>query len=303
MSPSLEKTTRNQRNVDEDPLTLIDDSLKEPDEAFQLLQQFLERCEGTFQEPRRCECPSCGASRSIYCYDCCEVLLPMDQRPDGLQELSLPFSVDFVLDDRRASATGVQAVSVLKQITNGKNVYRLLDQSVTTVDGEGIPDYSAMEGAYFLFPSDTSVSLSSVASQVRHLVVLDCKWSKSHLRKDPRLLSLPKVHLDSQPQESFYWRWHNSGKGMLSTIEALYFAAWQVAEQNSWTLEQRRPLVNLCWVFGVQRAVIRRQYEIGNGHSIIPYFPFTEDGKECARKLRNKEDSAAKINPKNVMKN
>ena len=76
---------------------------------------------------------------------------------------------------------------------------------------------------------------------------------------------------------------------MLSTVEALYFAAWQVAEQKQWSLQERRPLVNLLWVFGVQRALIRRQYETGRTtHSVIPYLPFTEDGKECARKLREK---------------
>ena len=264
------------------------------DDALDVLEKFLDNLVSSFQEPSRQECPSCTASRSIYCYDCCEILFPKERLPAGLQEgMDLPFSVDLVLDDKRPSSTGVQAASVLNMRSgNIDNKYRLLDQS----RGAGIPDYSAEDGTYFLFPSDTSVGLSSVAAKVRRLVVLDCRWTKSQLRKDSRLAILPKVHLDNPPQESFFWRWHNSGAGMLSTIEALYFAAWEVADQQNWSLDRRRALVNLLWIFGLQRAVIKRQYEIGNGHRIIPYMPFSEEGKDFARKLRYKEESDTEKN-------
>lgn len=254
-------------------------------DAVDVLEHFLDNLVSTFQEPSRRECPSCTASRSIYCYDCCEILSPKDRLPEAIQEgVELPFSVDLILDDRRPSSTGVQAASVLnmRSARNTENNYRLLDQS----RGAGVPDYSAEDGVFFLFPSESSVGLSSVAVKIRKLVVLDCKWTKSRMRKDPRLVLLPKVHLDNPPQGSFFWRWHNSGAGMLSTIEALYFAAWEVADQQSWSLDRRRALVNLLWIFGKQRAVIKHQYATGNGHRIIPYMPFSEEGKEFARNLR-----------------
>eukprot|EP00977_Amphora_coffeiformis_P009205 scaffold2095_cov166-Amphora_coffeaeformis.AAC.12 len=169
---------------------------------------------------------------------------------------------------------------------NSDNQYQLLDQA----KGAGIPDYSTQDDVYFLFPSDTSVGLSTVAAKVGKLVVLDCRWSKSHLRRDPRLAILPKVHLDNPPRESFFWRWHNSGAGMLSTIEALYFAAWEVADQQRWSFDRRRSLVNLLWIFGLQRAKIKQQYDSGRGHSVIPYTPFSEEGKAFARMLRFREE-------------
>lgn len=266
------------------------------DDAVSHLAQFLNDCccnddnNWLKEQSRRCTCPSCGASRSMYCYDCCEILMPMgteddERRTFDLEEVRLPCAVDIILDDRRASATGVHAFSVLQKTSAQPDYYRLLDQT----RGDGIPDYTTEDGVYFLFPSDTSVGLASVGPSVRRLVVLDCKWTKSYLREDPRLAKLPKVHLDNPPRESFYWRWHNSGSGMLCTIEAIYFAAWQLAEQQKWTLAQRRTLVHLLWIFRVQRAVIRRQYETGKGHRVIPYMPFDKDGKECARKFREKE--------------
>jgi len=73
---------------------------------------------------------------------------------------------------------------------------------------------------------------------------------------------------------------------MLSTIEAIYFAAWEVAHQQHWALDRRQSLVNILWIFGLQRAVIKFRYESGYGHSVIPYTPFSEEGKAFARKLR-----------------
>ena len=283
--------------------------------AWTLLKTFLDDCESTLNDPPRMECPCCGASRKIYCYDCCEILLPptpeQERPPVGLtrrrggnsskQDLQLPFAVDLILDDRRASSTGVHAFTMLKvQTTNngvqqdtamGNGHHRLFDQP----KGDGIPDdYASQEGVYFLFPDKTSVGLSSVATKVRRLVVLDCKWTKSFLRNDPRLASVPKVHLDHPPSDSFFWRWHTSGAGMLSTIEAIYFAAWDVAVQKEWTLERRQNLVNLLWTFGLQRAVIQGYYEKGKGHRLIPHMPFSEDGKECARRLRIKDTNKKK---------
>lgn len=291
-----------------DELGLVSDHNDDSSAAVIVLTHFINDATSassscsTKERARRRTCPSCTASRSMYCYDCCEVLIPIVEGPKDLQELQFPCSVDIILDDRRSSATGVLAYSVLKTIgTRKKNNndnydvdFRLLDQA----RGDGIPDYSNQDGVYFLFPSDTSVGISSVAGSIQRLVVLDCKWTKSYLRKDPRLVQLPKLHLDNPPSESFYWRWHNSGSGMLCTIEALYFAGWEVAIHHGWTLQQRRKLVNLLWIFKLQRLVIQEQYESGNGHRFIPYVPFSKDGKEFARKFRDQSNQPVENNTK-----
>ena len=265
-------------------------------EAWQCLSDFLENANQIKVDTSRRPCPTCGASRSLYCFDCCRLLVVPSE--EAACDIHLPFSVDLILDDRRASATGVQAFTMLQQQPGespDKLTHHLFDQS----KGEGISDYTVtttsfnppqpQPGVYLLFPSEKSVGLSTVAPHVRRLVLLDCKWSKSNIRRDERLAVLPRVHLDGAPSESFYWRWHNSGQGMLSTIEAIYFAAWEVAAQHGWSLSQRKDLVYLLWIFAQQRALIRRQYEIGNGHRFIPHVPFSEDAKAMARKLREKE--------------
>jgi DTW domain-containing protein YfiP len=131
--------------------------------------------------------------------------------------------------------------------------YRLFDQALS----DGIPDYQQPgqynEGTYLLFPDQTSVPLSSVVatrtSPLKRLVVLDCKWSNSSMRLHPHLAGLPKVHLDDAPESSYFWRWHSAGKGRLSTVEAIYHAAAQVAEQLKWSEEDQEQLVHLlCWL-------------------------------------------------------
>jgi hypothetical protein len=162
--------------------------------------------------------------------------------------------------------------------------------------GDPLPEYgSDYEGATFLlFPSRDSIPLSHAVTQqnIKRLVVLDCTWSKTKIRLAPSLAKLPKIHLDKVPSESLYWRWHNAGNGMLSTIEAIFYCAWEVASANQqWSLEDRDKLVYYLWLFTLKREVIRQKYDRGevqifyHGHQL----PFTKEGKEVHRQLRMKQ--------------
>jgi DTW domain len=100
----------------------MDDARKHEDER--LLLQYLERN----QEPKaadqgdnagpgiwqRVEC--CRSSRSLYCPECCTVLIPRDHWPTSIRNgsLSLPFTFDIVLDvkERRSSSTGIQVMAI-----------------------------------------------------------------------------------------------------------------------------------------------------------------------------------------------
>ena len=175
-----------------------------------------------------------------------------------------------------------------------------LVEIVKLVDMEtrDIPRYIDDASTYLLFPSPgESVPLESVASKVQTLVVLDCKWTNSGLcGKKQGLSSLQKVHLSSPPKQSYYWRWHNAGHGMLSTIEAIYFAAFETSEIkyqrlldaksisqsdfNDHMIDQNN-LIHLLWLFGHQRAATIKSAE-KNG---IPA-PCTGEGKDLQRALR-----------------
>ena len=103
-------------------------------------------------------------------------------------------------------------------------------------------DYDDTETTYVLFPSSNSIPIGEVASKIKKLIVIDCKWSTTGGMKGMDVLAKVDggkysnfheryqfVRLDSPPSHSLFWRWHHfDGHGMLSTIEAIYFAALEV---------------------------------------------------------------------------
>ncbi len=157
--------------------------------------------------------------------------------------------------------------------------------------------------AFLLFPSKHSIPISKVVSKIKKLVVLDCKWTKtSIIQKMPQLQhgSIRHVHLDEQfvPKESYFWRWHNAGSGMCSTLEAIYFAALEVyaltKRNDDFDSSERNDdnnseisndgdfdLLPLMWLFAIQRlATVRTAKREGKPD------PFTKEGKEYQRALR-----------------
>ena len=261
----------------------------------------------------------CGTSQSLYCKECCRLLVPthslpvpVSRRKKSISEgLNLPFNLHIILDDRRGSATGLHAVALLDEdecietdVTddnpaNHMNEVKLIDLA----RGDEMPKYQHMDEAtttFFLFPSPgESIPLESVASKVETLIVLDCKWTKrGMIRKSEDLSSLQKVHISSPPQESYYWRWHNAGKGMLSTIEAIFYAAFEVSQQklleSNPTLEMnsndneltqdRNNLIHLLWLFGHQRAAT-----FNAAHNEGVPAPCSDEGKAMQRALRKQK--------------
>ena len=236
-------------------------------EAEEQLFEYLNSFDGRTSFPRR---TCCDSSRSLYCKECCHLLVPDHVLPDAIslhigkkdvsgnsdvtrdttekrqRPLRLPFNLQIVLDDRRCSATGLHAVALLN---SGKEILDTCDDllgSVKLIDianGDEVPNYreedsnsidaiEQPEKAFLLFPvPGESVPIESVAHQLETLVVLDCKWTKSSLyRKSANLSELKKVHLSNPPKTTHYWRWHNAPAGCVSTIEAIYYAAMEVSD-------------------------------------------------------------------------
>jgi hypothetical protein len=294
--------------------------------------------------PRR---TCCNSSRSLYCKECCRLLVPDDVLPDAIslrrekkdvgensavirdiaekrqRPLRLPFNLHIILDDRRSSATGLHTIALLN---NGEEIAETSDDigSVKLIDvanGDDVPNYHSRnqrcattekdnnsidateqsETAFLLFPAPgESVPIESVACQMKTLVVLDCKWTKSsQYRKNANLSKLRKVHLSNPPKTTYYWRWHNAGAGCVSTIEAIYYAATEVSElkyqqvltseqQSSPTVEDhladQNNLIHLLWLFGHQRAAT---FEAANREGKVA--PGSAEGKELARSLRKQK--------------
>ncbi|KAL7530475.1 hypothetical protein ACHAXR_003516 [Thalassiosira sp. AJA248-18] len=348
-------------NTDEDESdnsnrTELSDRITTPEERnlLKYLDSFLE----TPPFPR---VVCCKTSQSLYCKECCRLLVPDGSLPVpiGLRKslasenrnvvdfsegrpLKLPFNLHIILDDRRGSATGIHAVSLLNEKEgidcsegqdssqtghNADNTYSSNDSlgAVKLIDvtkNDEIPKYHPGDATTFLlFPSPgESVPLESVASKVQTLVVVDCKWTKSTIcRKNEQLSRLPRVHLSTSPL-SHYWRWHNAGPGMISTIEAIFYAAFEVSQHkmqrtlesnqssqvgSSTDLIDQNNLMHLVWLFGHQRAAT---FKAAKNEGIPP--PCSDEAKERKREsrkqrgtwrqLRHEEDERIRrINEKN----
>ena len=262
-------------NNDELKTPILEVGEADDDSAQILLSKYLKSTQP--QQFPRMKC--CGTSRSLYCVECCRLLIPKESWPKSVQEqtLKLPFNVHIVFDkkERRSSSTGMQLMSIYNSMTMkrqnqlSQNSSRDKDDNVSTNSDDGIEkediicnkmnetsfadgqnnkdfvvefydlgrvempkyddDNDDQDGVYVLFPDkDSSVPIESVSSKIQTLVVLDMKWSSQLVKEDPGIRTLPKVHLTNPPSSSHFWRWHNSGQGMVSTIEAIYFAAMEV---------------------------------------------------------------------------
>lgn len=211
-------------------------------------------------------------------------------------------------------------------------------------DDKASPSTAVIEGdgTFVLFPQEgKSVPMSAVADKIKRLVVLDIKWTRSYnvqlfsadhhkiLVSQPKesgggksynplspLKDLPFVHLEFPPQKSHFWRWHNRGDGMLSTIEAIYFAAREVfaaLEQQQRDFEMKKiaqknrqphhglddddgddydennskdALIDILWLFALQRSIIQER-SLREGRPVA----FSEEAKELARALRKQGPS------------
>jgi len=244
---------------------------------------------------RRSHC--CGSSRSFYCSDCCTICIPEESFPVPILEgrFRLPFDVDIVLDEkeRRASSTGIQLMCLFNAVESRRKQVGLKksEKAITLYDLEhrAFPDYtSEEEGVYVLFPDKDSVPISSVSPT--KLVVLDMKWSRTRTKDHPNLNALRKVHLSSPPAKSRFWRWHNESPGMLSTIEAIFYAAMEVTRDDPhWTVDERDALIHMFWLFSLQRSVIHEKSE---EEQRAP--PFSEAGKSERRLLRFQNEKSRK---------
>ena len=168
--------------------------------------------------------------------------------PNAPPPQRLPFEVDVILHDDRDVATGVQ----LAVLSSNANVHQF-DPSPTssakptkaaetspalaaTAANNAIPDYASspdFSTTYVLFPGPSAIPVSQVAGKITRLVALDCKWTKTISATHPSVACLQQVTLSDPPDVSLFWRWHGKGTGMLSTIEAVFVAAWEVNEARS----------------------------------------------------------------------
>lgn len=227
----------------------------------------------------------CNSSRSLYCPECHKILIPGEDWPADIRDgtLRLPFKIDIYLDtkERKTSATGIQVAAIASAVSGRKKDDNVGSVQIYHFEHDSVPSYniSDSENVYVLFPEEGSVPITSVGD-IDRLIVLDIKWSRQSGKRDTRFGSIKRVHLESPPAHSHYWRWHNSGTGMLCTVEAIYWATMEVT-QNKWSAVERSRLIHIMWLFAIQHNKIRQKSKLEQRAA-----PFSETGKSQRRLLR-----------------
>eukprot|EP00980_Cylindrotheca_fusiformis_P003187 scaffold721_cov131-Cylindrotheca_fusiformis.AAC.77 len=147
-------------------------------------------------------------------------------------------------------------------------------------DEDNVPLYNSekLKNTYVLYPEKGSVPIFSVG-KIDRLIVLDIKWSRKSGKSDARFKFLPRVHLDSPPLKSHFWRWHSEGEGMLSTIEAIYYAAMEA--RSDFNDDERERWIHIMWLFALQHSIIKKRSELEKRT-----VPFSNEGKSDRRRLR-----------------
>jgi hypothetical protein len=71
---------------------------------------------------------------------------------------------------------------------------------------------------------------------------------------------------------------------MLSTIEAIYYSAWELS--RDWSVAERQNLVQLFWIFRLQRNIIQQKHakcQVRQDERRPKAPPFTKEQKEFQR--------------------
>lgn len=247
------------------------------------------------------------------------MLIPPEEWPPSIRnfrDLELPFAMDIILGrkERRNSSSGIQMMAIchmMKCSATPRNI------NATEVDdnynepqgarfceqggawwkdggfydlnrGESVPSYptDSKPITFVLFPSKKSVPISSVADKIQRLVIMDVKWTRSGIVDlNPSLSSLTAVHLEYPPKQSQFWRWHNNGEGMLSTMEAIYFAAMEISAARGWPQKKREKIIDIMWLFALQRRAIIHQ-RLRESEETTEPMPFSVEGKRQQRDFR-----------------
>ncbi|KAL7567594.1 hypothetical protein ACA910_017009 [Epithemia clementina (nom. ined.)] len=325
--PSTDATLSSELLDEEQELKQDIDSSRQTTERYTVLADYLERIHEEYQNKEwpRTMCSKCVTSRHVYCHDCALLVIPEEDWPDSVRnhtlQTCLPFQLDILLDDRRSASSGVQMAALFHHAaaepaddaTNSQHQQPSPVVRFVELDrGQSIPDYGEDEDSIktvLLYPGPGSIPLSSLlegkaADTTLRLVALDCKWRNS-VRRAEKLSSLTMVHLDNPPSQSHYWRWHNAGPGCLSTAEAVFWAAWQLVSGDGMSAasncssrreDNEQRLLDIMWLFAVQRSIILRRFHAEVRERVIPHLPFTDEAKEIARGYRRKQNHVRQQN-------
>ncbi|CAK4086538.1 unnamed protein product [Aphanomyces euteiches] len=160
----------------------------------------------------RAACPGCSKSCMYYCATCfLAVGAPADVQ---VPHIRLPLKVDIVFQDKIKKSTAPIGKTVAPEDIQIIPFPFMEEQA---------PTYDAKK-AVVVYPSHDAAIISELEDldELETLIFIDTPWQKApSILNDPKISHLRCVKLANPPLESKFWRYHSSGKGCISTIEAV----------------------------------------------------------------------------------
>ncbi|RHY27603.1 hypothetical protein DYB32_007655 [Aphanomyces invadans] len=238
-------------------------------------------------------CPGCNKSCKYYCAVC---YLPIGAPLTvEVPRIRLPLQVDILFQDKQKKSTAPHGKVVAPD-----------DIAIIPYPfpEESRPQYDAKE-AVVVYPSIDAYVIDELEDldSLKTLIFIDTPWQKAPtVLNDPALSHLRCVKLARPPLESKYWRYHSSGKGCISTIEAVHLllveyvaAKAQRAVASMTTVAPATPscLDPLLFFFHLVHDHIMHTHKTDPKRQ-IDRAPMSEAEKERQRLMRSQKEAGRK---------
>lgn len=203
----------------------------------------------------RVECDTCKVSRRYWCGKCNKLLVNGLAESPILSSLPLKFEVFQAKRESPQKSTAGQAATLSPSHVHVWRDLNQLRESVTDPDSIAI-----------LYPSDDSIPISDLPSQVDSLLVIDGPWSwAAQQLENPFLSGLKRVRLTTNGRRTAYWRYPplrgaasnfnpTAVLQCMSTVEAIHQCCLEIDGEGG----ARGLYDNLLWLFAFQYSTVSR---------------------------------------------
>ncbi|KAF0718534.1 Aste57867_1636 [Aphanomyces stellatus] len=232
----------------------------------------------------RVECPGCKKSCKYYCAKC---FLPLGAPANvNVPHIRLPLKIDIVFQDKLKKSTA----------PHGKVVAPEDIQIVPYPFPESTPPHYDVKKAVVVYPSNDAAVINELEDleSLETLIFIDCPWQKApSILNDPVLSHLRCVKLANPPLESKFWRYHSSGKGCISTIEAVHLLLDEYVVARPSAAHASTDISQLLFFFQIVHDTIKHTHETDPNRQ-VERAPMSEAEKERQRLMRSQKENGKK---------
>ncbi|OQS05521.1 hypothetical protein THRCLA_02371 [Thraustotheca clavata] len=235
----------------------------------------------------RAPCPECKKSSKFYCATCCvSVGVPENTTVPCIR---LPLKVDILFQDKLKKSTAPQGKVIAPQ-----------DIAIVPfpyVDGHTLA-YDPSK-CVVVYPSNDALVLEELddLASIDTLIFIDCPWQKGPaILNDSSISHLRSVKLAKPPLHSKFWRYHSSGEGCISTIEAVYLMLEEYSaacHARDIPLSSTDNVADLLYFFHMIHDVILETHK-SNPNRQLERAPMSEEEKNRQRIMRSQKELGKK---------